>query len=98
MTLWTAQDAAAATGGTARGDWGIDGFGIDSRAMQSGQMFVALKAARDGHEFVRSALDAGASAALVSRVPEGCEDAPLLLVDDVQTALEEALRGKKQQA
>ncbi|WP_179380846.1 UDP-N-acetylmuramoyl-tripeptide--D-alanyl-D-alanine ligase [Jannaschia marina] len=88
MTLWTSAAAAAATGGTARGDWTVDGFGIDSRAMDPGAMFVALKAARDGHDFVRAALDAGAAAALVSRVPESCEDAPLLLVDDVQLALE----------
>lgn len=88
MTLWTAQDAAAATGGRAMGDWSVTGFGIDSRALEPGAMFVALKAARDGHDFVRAALEAGAGAALVSRVPEGCEEAPLLLVDDVQAALE----------
>ncbi|MEM7487944.1 MAG: UDP-N-acetylmuramoyl-tripeptide--D-alanyl-D-alanine ligase [Pseudomonadota bacterium] len=88
MSLWTASEAAAATDGTARGDWSVDGFGIDSRAMERGHMFVALTAARDGHDFVRAALDAGAGAALVSRVPEGCEDAPLLLVKDVQAALE----------
>ncbi len=88
MTLWTATDAATATGGRAQGDWAVTGFGIDSRAIAPGQMFVALTAARDGHDFVRAALDTGASAALVSRFPEGCEDAPLLLVEDVQTALE----------
>ena len=88
MSLWTAADAAAATGGRAQGDWAASGFGIDSRAMEPGQMFVALKAARDGHDFVRAALEAGAAAALVSHIPEGCADAPLLLVDDVQAALE----------
>ncbi len=88
MSLWTRRDAAAATGGEARGDWAVDGFGIDSRAMERGQMFVALTAVRDGHDFVRAALDAGAAAALVSRIPEGCEGAPLLLVGDVQGALE----------
>lgn len=88
MTLWTASDAAAATGGRAVGAWTVTGFGIDSRALEPGAMFVALTAARDGHDFVRAALDAGAGAALVSRIPEGCEEAPLLLVEDVQTALE----------
>ncbi|CTQ48855.1 UDP-N-acetylmuramoyl-tripeptide--D-alanyl-D-alanine ligase [Jannaschia donghaensis] len=88
MTLWTASDAAMATGGRAIGDWSVTGFGIDSRAMQPGAMFVALNAARDGHDFVHAALDAGAAAALVSRIPGGCENAPLLLVEDVQAALE----------
>ncbi|MEM9798433.1 MAG: UDP-N-acetylmuramoyl-tripeptide--D-alanyl-D-alanine ligase [Pseudomonadota bacterium] len=88
MTLWTAADAAAATGGRAQGDWSVTGLGIDSRALASGHLFVALKAARDGHDFVGDALAAGAGAALVSRVPEGCADAPLLIVEDVQAALE----------
>ena len=88
MSLWTAEDAADATGGRAQGDWTTGPLAIDSRAIRPGEMFVALRAARDGHDFVRAALDAGAGAALVSRVPEGCAEAPLLVVDDVQAALE----------
>ncbi|ABV94204.1 UDP-N-acetylmuramoyl-tripeptide--D-alanyl-D-alanine ligase [Dinoroseobacter shibae DFL 12 = DSM 16493] len=87
--LWTAAEAAAATGGQARGDWAVTGVSIDTRELAPGDLFVALTAARDGHDFVAQALAAGAGAALVSRIPEGvAEDAPLLLVPDVQTALE----------
>ncbi len=90
MTLWTAKDAEAATGGKVLGgDWSVDGVSIDTRTLQPGDLFVALKAARDGHEFVAQALKNGAGAALVSHIPEGvAEDAPLLLVDDVLPALE----------
>ncbi|SEO98976.1 UDP-N-acetylmuramoyl-tripeptide--D-alanyl-D-alanine ligase [Salinihabitans flavidus] len=89
MTLWTAAEAAAATGGRAVGDWSATGVSIDSRTLQPGDLFVALRAARDGHDFVAQALDNGAAAALVSHLPEGVTgDAPLLLVDDVQSALE----------
>ncbi|WP_371157062.1 UDP-N-acetylmuramoyl-tripeptide--D-alanyl-D-alanine ligase [Jannaschia sp. 2305UL9-9] len=88
MTLWSAKDAAAATGGQAIGDWSVTGFSIDTRTIQPGEMFVALQAARDGHDFAAQALDKGAGAALVSRIPEGCEGRPLLLVEDVQAALE----------
>jgi UDP-N-acetylmuramoyl-tripeptide--D-alanyl-D-alanine ligase len=57
--------------------------------LQPGDLFVALKDVRDGHEFVAAALNKGAGAALVSHVPEGvAEDAPLLIVDDVLPALE----------
>ena len=31
MSLWTSHDAAAATGGEARGDWAVDGVSIDTR-------------------------------------------------------------------
>lgn len=89
MNLWTAAEAAAATGGNATTDWTVSGVSIDTRTLQPGDLFVALTAARDGHEFVAQALEKGAAAALVSRVPEGVSaDAPLLLVDDVQAALE----------
>ena len=89
MTLWTSQDAAKATGGRATRDWQASGVSIDTRTIAPGDLFVALKAARDGHDFVAQALENGAAAALVSRIPEGVpEDAPLLIVDDVLTGLE----------
>ncbi|QDC10340.1 UDP-N-acetylmuramoyl-tripeptide--D-alanyl-D-alanine ligase [Oceanicola sp. D3] len=87
--LWTAADAAQATGGQARGgDWAATGLSIDTRSIVPGEMFVALKDVRDGHDFVADALAKGAAAALVSRVPEGCEEAPLLIVPDVLEGLE----------
>ncbi len=89
MTLWTAAEAAAATGGRATSDWEANGVSIDTRTIQPGDLFVALKAARDGHDFVAQALEKGAGAALVSRIPDGVpDDAPLLIVDDVQAGLE----------
>ena len=89
MTLWTASDAAAATGGRAQGDWAATGVSIDTRTLARGDLFVALTAARDGHDFVAQALARGAVAAMVSYIPEDVDtDAPLLIVDDVQKALE----------
>lgn len=89
MTLWSATDAAAATGGQLQGDWQANGVSIDTRSLQPGDLFVALMVARDGHDFVAAALAKGAAAAMVSHVPKGvASDAPLLIVDDVQLALE----------
>jgi len=96
MSLWTAQKAAVATGGKAQGDWTVTGVSIDTRTLQPGDLFVALKAVRDGHEFVAQALGKGAGAALVSHIPEGvADDAPLLIVDDVLPALEDLGRGAR---
>jgi len=92
--LWTSAEAAAATHGTATRDFEITGISIDTRTLQPGDLFVALKDVRDGHDFVAQALEKGAAAALVSRRPEGvAEDAPLLIVADVLRGLEDLGRA-----
>jgi UDP-N-acetylmuramoyl-tripeptide--D-alanyl-D-alanine ligase len=97
--LWTAYEAASATGGAlcARGgdpeiwtaeEWAANGISIDTRSLKPGEMFVALRDARDGHEFLNSAFEAGASVALVARAPEDApEGAPLLVVGDTLQGL-----------
>ncbi|MCV6597740.1 MAG: Mur ligase family protein, partial [Mangrovicoccus sp.] len=96
--LWTASEAAAATGGQAKGDWAVTGLSIDTRTIQPGEMFIALTDRRDGHDFVADALAKGASAALVSQVPDGLgPDAPLLIVDDVLQGLEAMARARREQ-
>jgi UDP-N-acetylmuramoyl-tripeptide--D-alanyl-D-alanine ligase len=45
----------------------ISGFSIDSRNLGNGDLFVALKDKRDGHDFMQQAKDSGAVGALVSR-------------------------------
>ena len=97
MSLWTSADIAKVTGGQAQGNWHVNGLSIDSREICEGDLFVALKAARDGHEFVSGALERGASGALVSYVPEGCETAPLVIVDDVEVALCELAKARRVQ-
>jgi UDP-N-acetylmuramoyl-tripeptide--D-alanyl-D-alanine ligase len=105
--LWTAIEAAAATGGAlcARGgdparwiaeQWSASGVSIDTRSLAPGEMFVALKDQRDGHEFVRSAFEKGACAALVARAPEDTPDgAPLLVVGDTLEALRALARAAR---
>ncbi|MGZ2258395.1 UDP-N-acetylmuramoyl-tripeptide--D-alanyl-D-alanine ligase [Roseobacter sp. A03A-229] len=89
MTLWTASEVAAATGGEATAEWTCTGVSIDTRTLEPGDLFVALKDQRDGHEFVAQALEKGAAAALVTHRPKGvAEDAPLLIVEDVLAGLE----------
>jgi UDP-N-acetylmuramoyl-tripeptide--D-alanyl-D-alanine ligase len=87
--LWSSDDAVKATGGRVTKPWAASGVSIDTRTLQPGELFVALKDVRDGHDFVAQALEKGAAAALVSRVPEGVQpEAPLLIVPDVLAALE----------
>jgi UDP-N-acetylmuramoyl-tripeptide--D-alanyl-D-alanine ligase len=87
--LWTSAEAVAATGGRSTAAWQADGVSIDSRAVASGDLFVALAGPNhDGHDFVASALAAGAAAAMVNRIPAGLpENAPLLVVGDTLDGL-----------
>ncbi len=86
--LWSRDAAVAATGGASPRDWAATGVSIDTRSLMPGDLFVALSAARDGHDFVAEALGRGAAAALVARRPDGvAADAPLLVVPDVLAAL-----------
>ncbi len=93
--LWTSAAAAAATGGHPTRAFTATGVSIDTRTLQPGDLFVALKDVRDGHDFVRAALDKGAAAALVSRIPDGCSEAdPLLVVPDVLAGLTDLGRAR----
>jgi UDP-N-acetylmuramoyl-tripeptide--D-alanyl-D-alanine ligase len=93
--LWTSAEAAAATGGQVASDWTATGISIDSRTVAAGDLFVALSAARDGHDFVADALEKGAVAALVSRNPEGVDPARLLIVPDVLEGLADLGRAAR---
>lgn len=58
---------------------------FDSRLVESGDLFVPLKGARDGHDFIPTAFAQGAAATLSERpVAEGA----YILVDDVLTAFQ----------
>ena len=58
---------------------------FDSRLIEPGGLFVPLKGARDGHDFIATAFTQGAAATLSERpVAEG----PYILVDDVLKAFQ----------
>jgi UDP-N-acetylmuramoyl-tripeptide--D-alanyl-D-alanine ligase len=63
----------------------VQGLATDSRQVRAGQLFAALRAERDGHEFVGAAVQAGAAAVLVERVEQ--HDVASIVVDDVGAAL-----------
>lgn len=83
-----ASQIAAATGGTLHGtDVEVDSAGIDSRAVRPGQLFVPIVAARDGHDFIGAAVDAGAAAYLTDRAPDPNVATTAIQVADTAVAL-----------
>src|SRR5271169_4856876 len=87
--LWTAADATRATGGASPAGWTATGVSIDSRTLAAGDLFIALRGPNhDGHDFVVSALERGAAAAMVDRqIPGLPAGAALLHVDDTLAGL-----------
>lgn len=80
-----ATEVADVTGGTVSGpEVTVEGARIDSRLVRGGELFVALRAERDGHEFLDAAFHAGAGAFLVERpAPRGTS----VVVEDTFVAL-----------
>jgi UDP-N-acetylmuramoyl-tripeptide--D-alanyl-D-alanine ligase len=97
----TAAAVATATGGaivSGPADRAFDGFAIDSRTLQPGDLFFAIVAARDGHDFVADAFARGAAGAVVgpgfgpaTREPGPAEAGPhsLIRVQDTTRALQD---------
>jgi UDP-N-acetylmuramoyl-tripeptide--D-alanyl-D-alanine ligase len=84
-------------------DNAASGAAIDTRALKAGELFFALRAARDGHEFVGAAADAGAAGVVVetARMTEVIErlrgrDLAVIGVTDVRKALADLARGWRQ--
>ena len=71
-----------------------EGYSIDSRTVNAGELFFAVRGERlDGHDFIGSALKRGAIAAVVSRarvasLPDFVLAAPLLIAEDPLAALQ----------
>jgi UDP-N-acetylmuramoyl-tripeptide--D-alanyl-D-alanine ligase len=87
LPLWTALEIAAATGGRIEGgNFNVSGLTYDSREIGPGELFLALKGERDGHDFAGTAFAAGASGAMVERPVEG---GPCIVVPDTLKALEQ---------
>ena len=66
ILLWGASDIADATGGAVKGGFDASGISIDTRSLKAGDLFVAIKDVRDGHDFIKAAFTAGAAGVLAS--------------------------------
>jgi UDP-N-acetylmuramoyl-tripeptide--D-alanyl-D-alanine ligase len=103
----SATDVAHATGGRiTQGDGAtaITRVSIDSRALQPGDLFIAIRGERfDGHRFVNDALRGGAIGAVVHEVPAALEagsgrPALLIEVEDTTRALQALARDVRRRS
>jgi UDP-N-acetylmuramoyl-tripeptide--D-alanyl-D-alanine ligase len=87
--LWTMAGVLAAVNGEVSGVLPAEanGVSIDSRTLEPGDLFFAIRDRTDGHAYVDSALRNGAAAAIVVRGFECAAGGPLIHVDDPLEAL-----------
>ena len=90
MIRFDVRTVAAVTGGQIihnGADVTIQGFSTDSRTLQSGELFIALRGERfDGHDYIAQALRHGAAACLSEEVIAGLT-IPVVQVRDTLVAL-----------
>lgn len=95
---WTLDATAKAVGGTVIGDGAreITGVTVDSRSVTPGDLFVPVLGDRfDGHDFIESALAAGAAATLAE--PGRTDATPRIEVPNVATALVDLAAKRRQE-
>ncbi|MGN6670223.1 MAG: Mur ligase domain-containing protein, partial [Candidatus Nucleicultricaceae bacterium] len=84
--LWSSDAVIDATGGLSHHAWAATGFSIDSRTIEPGDLFLALKGPIfDGHDYVEEAIKKGAVAAIVHQ--DYASDLPVVRVEDTFEAL-----------
>src|SRR5262245_37051551 len=99
--LFSVGEILAATGGRAEGltGDGVCSISIDSRDVPPEALFVAIKGDRfDGHDFVKSALDNGAVAALVSEEKAVDLGDRLIVVPDALHGLTDLARAARERS
>jgi UDP-N-acetylmuramoyl-tripeptide--D-alanyl-D-alanine ligase len=93
--LWTSEEIAAATGGTASAAFEVTGVTFDSREVGPGDLFIAMPGTvHDGHEFVPQAIASHAAGLIVSRPVNH----PHVLVGDTAKALQDLGRASRERS
>src|SRR5512139_4241571 len=99
MISFDVRTVAAVTGGQMihnGADVTIQGFSTDSRTLQSGELFIALRGERfDGHDYIAQALRHGAAACLSEEVIAGLT-IPVVQVRDTLVALGDLAQAVRQ--
>lgn len=94
------KNIASITNGKANKEWEALGVSIDTRSINSDNLFVALKGDKfNGHSFIKEAINKGAAAIVINEeeLKEEYLEYPLLIVKDTYKALIEIAREARKQ-
>ncbi len=97
MGMITLKEAASWCSGSVASEFaelGFHGVQFDSRAIEAGELFVALTGERNGHSYIPVALEKGAVAVLASEVQD--PSVPAIYVEDTLVAMQQIARGYRE--
>lgn len=93
--LWTSAEIAKVTDGSASADFAASAVAFDSREVEPGALFIAMRGEEaDGHDYLDAAFGKGAAGAIVERPISH----PHVLVSDSMAALEALGRASRARA
>lgn len=90
LAKWSSQEIATALNTVCSGIWIAHGVSKDSRTLEPGNLFIALKGPKvDGHHYIEAAFAAGAVGAIVESLPSTISqhDNRIILVPNTLQAL-----------
>ncbi|KIJ88628.1 UDP-N-acetylmuramoyl-tripeptide--D-alanyl-D-alanine ligase [Rickettsia asembonensis] len=94
--IWNSKILSAALGITISNSINCNEVQFNSKDVKKGDLFIALKGNRDGHDYVLDAIDKGAAAVIVSKQVEINDKDKIILVDDCFEALQKMALYKRE--
>lgn len=96
--IWTTKELAKALSLSIAGNREFGKVQFNSKDVDKGDIFIALKGVRDGHEFVEDALNRGALVAIVSKEISNVDPSKLIMVDNTYEALMDLAEFKRRKS
>ena len=94
--LWSSSMLKELVNANSNKKWQASGVEIDSRKVKKGDLFCALNGVNhNGHDFIDSALERGATACLISEKLENSKNISLAKVDSVLETLEKMAKNAR---
>ncbi|MGX6960394.1 MAG: UDP-N-acetylmuramoyl-tripeptide--D-alanyl-D-alanine ligase [Rickettsia endosymbiont of Pentastiridius leporinus] len=93
--IWNSETLSKALGITIASSITANEIQFNSNDVKKGDLFIALKGNRDGHDYVHDAINKGAAAAIVSKQIDISDKEKTILVNDCFEALEKLALYKR---
>ncbi len=96
--IWSAKDLSSALNIKVHPDIHGGQIQFNSNSVTDGDLFIALKGASDGHNYVLHALERGANAVIISQEVKGLPSEKVIMVPDTLTALHQMAEYKRKKS